>query len=247
MLRGDHSLSRRLGVPTDGPRHARARSSDRCLPRRPRCDTDSLPCSASPASPSPSRVAEQTPHWRAAPCSWARACPSSCSTSCFASRPPETSSATPKRPPADISTNTVTGPTSHHRRRAEHRRTRSPMQHQPVGLDAPVPSPDTRASLLALAGEDSHHRREADAVARALARAPAAAFGSVSDCARDDQATSCRDRAAADGVSPCGETAPGVLGDGAAAALPSSSGSARRREPRSSSEGRSGAHQTGLQ
>jgi hypothetical protein len=71
------------------------------------------------------------------------------------------------------------------------------------------PITDTRASLIALAGEDSHHRREADAVARALARAPAAAFGSVSDCARDDQVTSCRDRAAADGVSRCSETAPG--------------------------------------
>jgi hypothetical protein len=115
-------LSGRLGVPTDGPRHARARSSSRWFPPRPQCDTDSLRCSALLASPSPSRGAEQTPRWRAAPCSSARAWRSSCSTSCFAMGSPARSSATPKRPPVNTSTTTATGQTRHRRRRAKHHR-----------------------------------------------------------------------------------------------------------------------------
>jgi hypothetical protein len=177
---------RNLGVPTDGSRHARARSSSRCSPPRPQCDTDSLRRSALPASPSPSRGAEQTRHWRAAPCSSARGCPSSCSTSCFAMGPPATSSATPKRPPADTSTTTATGQTRHRRRRAKHR---SPMGRRTVDLDTPIP-PVARASLLAMDAEDSHQRRGAEAVTLALAPAPAAGAGSTSVCVRDDHATS---------------------------------------------------------
>jgi hypothetical protein len=62
--------------------------------------------------------------------------------------------------------NTVTGPTSGRQRCADDRRTRSPMERQPVGIVALVPSSETRASLLALPGEDSGHRGEA------LVRAP---------------------------------------------------------------------------
>jgi hypothetical protein len=179
-----------LGVPTDGSRHARAGSSSRCSPPRPQCDTYSLRCSALRAPPSPSRGAEQTPRWRAAPCLSARGCRSSCSTSCFAMGPPATSSATPKRLPADTSTTTATGQTRHRRGRAKQR---SPMGRRTVDLVTPIP-PVARASLLATVGEDGHQRRGVEAVTLALALAltpaPAAGVGFTNVCVRDDHATS---------------------------------------------------------